>query len=255
MLALRQLALGLFVHDSGAPTPVGLRSEPLHRALARVAHGHTPVSRSSGLVTDRSARRCTRRPAVGLLRASRAPAAAPAWRRAARPRSCSRDRPCPRPAMSNAVPWSTEVRTIGRPSVTFTAWPNATQLHRNQSLIVIARDDDVEFAARGAEEQGISRKRPGHVDAARPAGGDGRRHHLLPPRRRTVHARPRADSARRRRSAARHAKTRQLARGQARWWLRATHGSAAAAPRRARCARSPARRAATSDSNIIATCG
>ena len=27
--------------------------------------------------------------------------------------------------MSKAVPWSTLVRTIGRPSVTFTAWPKA----------------------------------------------------------------------------------------------------------------------------------
>ena len=31
----------------------------------------------------------------------------------------------PRPAMSNAVPWSTDVRMIGSPSVTFTARPNA----------------------------------------------------------------------------------------------------------------------------------
>src|SRR5690606_2267033 len=29
----------------------------------------------------------------------------------------------PVPARSNAVPWSTEVRMIGRPRVTFTAWP------------------------------------------------------------------------------------------------------------------------------------
>src|SRR5262249_14228305 len=34
----------------------------------------------------------------------------------------------PVPAMSNAVPWSGEVRTIGRPSVTFTAWSNASVL-------------------------------------------------------------------------------------------------------------------------------
>src|SRR4029077_5915273 len=32
----------------------------------------------------------------------------------------------PRPAMSKAVPWSTEVRMIGRPSVTLTARPKAT---------------------------------------------------------------------------------------------------------------------------------
>ena len=28
--------------------------------------------------------------------------------------------------MSNAVPWSTEVLMIGKPIVTFTAWPNAS---------------------------------------------------------------------------------------------------------------------------------
>src|ERR1700728_1668144 len=34
----------------------------------------------------------------------------------------------PLPAMSNAVPWSGEVRTKGRPSVTLTAWSNASVL-------------------------------------------------------------------------------------------------------------------------------
>src|SRR5215208_1372041 len=34
----------------------------------------------------------------------------------------------PVPAMSNAVPWSTDVRTIGRPRVTLTARPKATSL-------------------------------------------------------------------------------------------------------------------------------
>jgi hypothetical protein len=34
----------------------------------------------------------------------------------------------PVPAMSNAVPWSGEVRGNGSPSVTFTAWPNAATL-------------------------------------------------------------------------------------------------------------------------------
>ena len=46
-----------------------------------------------------------------------------------RRRGTSRPAGCPRPAMpfstmSNPVPWSTDVRTNGRPSVTFTAWPN-----------------------------------------------------------------------------------------------------------------------------------
>src|SRR5690606_2536000 len=36
--------------------------------------------------------------------------------------------PLPLPAISKAVPWSGEVRTIGRPSVTFTAASNATVL-------------------------------------------------------------------------------------------------------------------------------
>ena len=30
----------------------------------------------------------------------------------------------PLPAISSAVPWSTDVRMMGMPSVTFTAWPN-----------------------------------------------------------------------------------------------------------------------------------
>src|SRR5262249_55316387 len=34
----------------------------------------------------------------------------------------------PLPAMSNAVPWSGDVRTNGKPSVTFTAWSNASVL-------------------------------------------------------------------------------------------------------------------------------
>ena len=34
----------------------------------------------------------------------------------------------PLPAMSKAVPWSGEVRTNGRPSVTLTAWSKASVL-------------------------------------------------------------------------------------------------------------------------------
>ena len=44
--------------------------------------------------------------------------------------ACTRLPPSATPCstMSNPVPWSTEVRTNGRPSVTFTAWPKAASL-------------------------------------------------------------------------------------------------------------------------------
>ena len=44
---------------------------------------------------------------------------------------------------------------------------------------MIAGDDDVELAARGAQEDGVGGKRSGHVDAARAARRDGRRDHAV----------------------------------------------------------------------------
>src|SRR5262245_13976456 len=46
------------------------------------------------------------------------------------------------------------------------------QLHWNQSLIVIAGDDDVELAPGGAHENGVAWKWTRYVEAARPAGLD-----------------------------------------------------------------------------------
>src|SRR5215813_9908412 len=46
------------------------------------------------------------------------------------------------------------------------------QLDRNQPLVVITGDDDVELAARGADEHGVAGPRPGDVDAASPCGFD-----------------------------------------------------------------------------------
>ena len=46
------------------------------------------------------------------------------------------------------------------------------ELHRNQPLIVIAGDDDVELAADGAHENRVARKGARDVDAVRAAGGN-----------------------------------------------------------------------------------
>ena len=54
----------------------------------------------------------------------------------------------PLPAMSKAVPWSTEVRSIGRPSETFTARVEGDQLDRDVALVVILRHDQIEARPR-----------------------------------------------------------------------------------------------------------
>ena len=51
--------------------------------------------------------------------------------------------------------------------------PERDELHRNQSLIVITRDDHVEFAFERAHEQRVGGNRPGDVDASGAAAGDG----------------------------------------------------------------------------------
>ena len=76
--------------------------------------------------------------------------------------------------MSKAVPWSTDVRTIGRPNVTLTAFPNASSLIGNQPLVVIAGDDRVEFASHRPHENGVRRTRSNDVDATRASGGNRR---------------------------------------------------------------------------------
>ena len=82
-------------------------------------------------------------------------------------------------AMSKAVPWSTDVRMMGSPSVTLTALPNADQLHRDQALVVIHRDDDVEFAANGAHEERVGRERAGDGQARLAGVAHGGRDHAV----------------------------------------------------------------------------
>ncbi len=64
----------------------------------------------------------------------------------------------PVPAMSKAVPWSTEVRMTGRPIGDVDAGLEAEHLDRAVALVVVHRDDEVVVAAAGEEEE---RCRPG----------------------------------------------------------------------------------------------
>jgi hypothetical protein len=52
------------------------------------------------------------------------------------------------PAMSNAVPWSGAVRTIGRPSVMLTAFLEMQRLDRDQRLVVVHAQARVVIGAR-----------------------------------------------------------------------------------------------------------
>ena len=97
---------------------------------------------------DRDARRRARCAGSRRDRRSR-PAAAPSCRLP--PPLCDRVRHADRgdqarrigdarPAMSNAVPWSGEVRTIGSPSVTLTPCVHVERLERDQRLVVVHAD-------------------------------------------------------------------------------------------------------------------
>ena len=77
-------------------------------------------------------------------------------------------------ARSNAVPWATLVRTIGRPSVMFTAACMPKQLQRDVALVVIHGHDGVELAVAGGDHQRVGRQRAGDVEAAAAGLGDGR---------------------------------------------------------------------------------
>jgi hypothetical protein len=57
--------------------------------------------------------------------------------------------------------------------------PERDQLDRDQSLIVIARDDDVELSAPGANKNSVGGERTGDVDAPGAAAGDRRLDDLL----------------------------------------------------------------------------
>ncbi len=83
----------------------------------------------------------------------------------------------PLPAISKAVPWSTEVRMIGRPSVMLTPESGAPaagrrihveaeQLHRDVPLVVVHGHHRVVAAAAQVHEHRVARHRPLDVFAA-----------------------------------------------------------------------------------------
>ncbi len=95
----------------------------------------------------------------------------------------------PWPAMSNAVPWSTEVRTIGRPSVTLTpesalirplagSITKPMRLDRDVALVVVHRDHRVELAAERLDEHRVARHRALEAHALGPELLDHRRDHV-----------------------------------------------------------------------------
>ena len=65
---------------------------------------------------------------------------------------------------------------MGRPSETFTPPVEVYELHGNVALVVVHGDDEIEFAAQGADKDGVGRMRAGTVDAQRArlldGGGD-----------------------------------------------------------------------------------
>ncbi len=98
------------------------------------------------------------------------------WRSAS---SRLRSSAIPVPAMSKAVPWSTEVRTTGRPTVIFTPGLDPHHFDGPMPLIVIHRHHHVEVAARGAEEQRIGGQRAFDQPTLGPGGFD-RRNDFFP---------------------------------------------------------------------------
>ena len=78
----------------------------------------------------------------------------------------------PVPASAKAVPWSTEVRRNGSPSVQFVARPKAA-VHRDQPLVVVEGEHPVELPCR-ARAKSESALGAVHVDPAA-AGGRHRR--------------------------------------------------------------------------------
>ena len=158
--------------------------------------------------------------------------------------------------MSNAVPWSTEVRTMGRPSVTLTACAERQQLDGNQALIMVAGDRPRRI------RRGARAGRP-----CPPAAGPARRCPLpgsAPPPARARRRLPSPSARARRRagsapaSASRGAATPNRGSSRAVSWMCARRVAASAArgtSRQRRRGRSPVRPEALGDSNIIATNG
>ena len=80
-------------------------------------------------------------------------------------------RATPCPAMSKAVPWSTEVRTMGKPEADVDPFVEADHLDRDVPLVVVHRHHGVELPAVGPGEDGV--RGPGAAEV--PAPGSRRR--------------------------------------------------------------------------------
>ena len=81
----------------------------------------------------------------------------------------------PLPAMSNAVPWSGEVRMNGRPKRDVDAAVEIDRLDRDQRLVVIHAQRRVVAAPRRGVEHRVGGERPARVDAGGAQRGDRRR--------------------------------------------------------------------------------
>jgi len=62
--------------------------------------------------------------------------------------------------MSNAVPWSDRRAEMGMPSETLTVASKSMSFIGMLALIVVHGDDQVEFAAQAADEDGVGRVGP-----------------------------------------------------------------------------------------------
>ena len=134
----------------------------------------------------------------------RFPSSAASWRAAIKLAGSA----MPLPAMSYAVPWSGDVRTIGSPSVTLTPRSHVERLQRDQRLVMVHADCRIIAAARPRGEHRIWWPGPRYIDASRAQcvnrGSDDR----TLPRRRVRPALPHADSVRRWQGAAAQYRTR-----------------------------------------------
>ena len=85
----------------------------------------------------------------------------------------------PVPAMSNAVPWSGEVRTKASPSVTLTPSVEGQRLDRDQRLVVIHAQHRVVGRPRRRMEHGVGGQGPARRDALGLQRRDRRAHDAL----------------------------------------------------------------------------
>ncbi len=74
----------------------------------------------------------------------------------------------PVPASSSAVPWSTEVRMMGRPRVTLMPWPKVAYLRRGQPLVMVHGEHRVAPGQHGRGEHGVGGMRADQLHALAP---------------------------------------------------------------------------------------